>query len=319
MNQMINVIGNAPVSSWQDILREVNQIRSCHQKPLPASRVKYLQTVRRGTAFLTFDFGIDGVSIEIAKYARVLEALFQPYGEARLHFIAGDFHPQADAILKSQWSRYQIDGINGWSKWDDGKWFAAMFLEDMPAGSQRSSEIATEIYRQASEIAEKIGEYLVANKISLLIAVNVASNPGNLALALALVLITEALGIVVINSNHDFYWDGGKPAAERMSGEEAGARDHFFRNADNQAFFSLFQRLYPWQGRRWLQVNINKRQSERLVNKYGIPSKRVFEISTCVGSKLFDELHRRRRQACASEDGQYLLRWKDKDPSTFAQ
>ena len=94
---MTNIFGNAPVSSWEDITREVDQISSRPLKPLPASRVEYLQTVSQGTAFLTFDFGIDGVSIEIAKYARVLEALYQPYANAGLHFIAGDFSPQADA------------------------------------------------------------------------------------------------------------------------------------------------------------------------------------------------------------------------------
>ena len=311
---MANLIGKAPVSSWEDISREVNRIRSRQQKPLPASRVEYLQTVSQGTAFLTFDFGIDGVSIEIAKYARVLEALYQPYGGAGLHFIAGDFSPQADAILKPHWSRFLIDGINGWSKWDEGKWFAALYFEDMPAGSQRSSELATEVYRQARVIAGKLGEYLVANRISLLITVNVASNPGNLALTLALVLLTEALGIVVINSNHDFYWDGGKPAAERKPGEEPGERDHFFRNVHNQPFFSLFQMLYPWQGRRWLQVNINKRQSERLIKEYGFPPQRVLEISTCVGNTLFDDYtdedvkHAHLRMANILSDGENEIR-----------
>ncbi len=286
---MANNFGNASVSSWQDISREVKRIRSRQQEQLPASRLEYLQTVGQGTAFLTFDFGIDGVSIEVAKYARVLETLFQPYGGAGLHFIAGDFYLQADAILKSHWSRYQIDGINGWSKWDDGKWFDALFFEDMPAGSQRSSELATEVYQQAREIAERLGNYLVANQISLLITVNVASNPGNLALTLALVLVTEALGIFVINSNHDFYWDGGKPAAERKPGEEPGSRDHFFRNVDNQPFFSLFQMLYPWKGRRWIQANINNRQSERLIHEFGFPKQRVLKISTFVRNKLFED------------------------------
>jgi glycosyltransferase involved in cell wall biosynthesis len=307
---MAYIIGDAPVSSWEDISREVDRIRARQHEPLPASRGEYLQTVGQGTAFLTFDFGIDGVSIEIAKYARVLEASYRPYTDAGLHFIAGDFSPQADAILKSHWSRFQIDGINGWSKWDEGKWFNALFFEDMPAGSLRSSKVATEIYRQARVIAGQLGDYLVANKISLLITVNVASNPGNLALSLALVLITEALGIVVINSNHDFYWDGGKPAAERKAGEEPGERDHFFRNVDNQPFFSLFQRLYPWQGRRWLQVNINKRQSERMIREYGFPQRRVLEISTCVGNKLFDDYtaedvkHARLRMANILSDGE---------------
>jgi len=143
----------------------------------------------------------------------------------------------------------------------------------------------------------------------LLITVNVASNPGNLALALALVLITEALGTVVINSNHDFYWDGGKPPAERKPGDQPGERDHFFRNVHNQPFFSLFQRLYPWQGRRWLQININRRQSKRLVEEFGFPQERVFEIPTCVSDKLFDDYtaddvkHARLRMANILSDG----------------
>ncbi len=289
MNQLSNIISSASLSSWWEITRAVNRIRTVEQKPLPNSRSAYLQAISRGTAFLTFDFGIDGVSIEIAKYARVLEALYQPHGPSRLHFIAGDFSTQAESILEPQWSRFRIDGINGWSKWDEGQWFNTLYYEDMPAGSQRSAESAAEVYRQAKLIASKLANYLVAKNISLLITVNVASNPGNLALMLALVFVTEALGIVVINSNHDFYWDGGKAVSGRKPDEAPGERDHFFRNADNEPFFNLFQMLYPWKGRRWLQLNINKRQSRRLINEYSFAPQRVFEISTCVPGKLFDD------------------------------
>jgi glycosyltransferase involved in cell wall biosynthesis len=310
---MSNIIDDAPLSSWAEISSAVEQVGSVEHNPLPASMAAFLQTASQGTAFLTFDFGIDGVSIEIAKYARILEKLYQPYGDARLHFIAGDFSRQADAILKDHWLRMQIDGINGWSKWDKGKWFDALFHEEMPVGSERSSEVAAEVYRQALVIAGKLGDYLVANKINLLITVNVASNPGNLALTLALVLITEALGTVVINSNHDFYWDEGKPSAEREPGEEAGDRDHFFRNADNRPFFSLLEMLYPWQGRRWLQVNINKRQSERLVKEFGFPPQSVFEIGTAVSDRLFDDYtsedvkHARLRMANILSDGDTVI------------
>lgn len=308
MIPLSNIISSEPLSSWQAIAQAVNRIRTVQLQPLPESRSQFLRSASQGTGFLTFDFGIDGVSIEIAKYAGVLETLYEPYAPARLHFIAGEFHPQADAILEPNWSRFQIEGINGWSKWDDGRWFNALYYEDLPAGSQRS-ELAAEIYRQANAIAGELTEYLVTNNISLLIPVNVASNPGNLALTLALVLVSEALGIVVINSNHDFYWDGGKAAADRKPDEPPGERDHFFRNVDNQPFFSLFQMLYPWRGRRWLQVNINKRQSERLVKEHGFPQRKVFEISTCVDDKLFDDYtdedvrHARQRMAMILSDG----------------
>jgi hypothetical protein len=76
---MSNIIDAAPHSSWEEISSTVKQISSVAHNPLPASRAAFLQTASQGTAFLTFDFGIDGVSIEIAKYARILEKLYQPY------------------------------------------------------------------------------------------------------------------------------------------------------------------------------------------------------------------------------------------------
>ena len=157
----------------------------------------------------------------------------------------------------------------------------------MLAGSERSNELASEVYRQAVTIAKQLGRYLVDHNISLLIPVNIASNPGNLALTLALTLISEALGIYMINSNHDFYWDGGKPASERAPGDPPGIRDHFFRNVDNTPFFTLFKSLYPWNGLRWLQANINKLQTDKLVECYGFPEEKVFEVSTCVSDDFF--------------------------------
>ncbi len=289
LKDLYEILDDESISSWEDFLPLLSKVRAIHSEPLPATWEQYLKTVSQGTAFLTFEFGIDGVSIEISKYARMLETLYKKYADAGLHFIAGDFSPQAEAILKSYWLRYQIDGINGWSKWEGGNWFDALFFEDMEEGSQRSSEIAIEIYRQSKIIARKLGNYLVANDIKLMIPVNVASNPGNMALTLALVFVTEALGTFVINSNHDYYWDEGKPIAIIQAGKEPGKRDHFFRNADNQSFYSLFRLLYPWNGRRWLQVNINNRQSKRLIAEFGFPENRVFKINTSVREELFED------------------------------
>jgi len=129
---------------------------------------------------------------------------------------------------------------------------------------------------------------LIENHVSLVISVNIASNPGNIALTLGLVLVTEILGIYVLNSNHDFYWEAGKPLSERAPGEKPDVRDHFFRNISNRTFFSLFKLLYPWNGTRWLQLNINSRQSRKLIKQFGFPEHKIFEISTCVAESFFD-------------------------------
>ena len=314
LKDLYEILDDESISSWEDFLPILSKVRAIHSEPLPATWEQYLRIVSQGTAFLTFDFGIDGVSIEISKYARMLETLYKKHADVKLHFIAGDFSPQADAILKSYWQRYKIDGINGWSKWEGGTWFDALFFEEMEAGSQRSSEVAIEIYRQSRIIARKLGNYLVANDIKLMIPVNVASNPGNMALTLALVFVTEALGTFVINSNHDYYWDGGKPIAMTEAGEDPGKRDHFFRNVDNQPFFSLFHLLYPWNGHRWLQVNINDRQSKRLITEFGFPEHKVFKINTSVREELFEDYtledvkFARLRMAYILSDGDPVIR-----------
>lgn len=313
LNDLIEFLDQADISGWEDISRVLAEVKDYYQAPKPDTLERFLEMVSQGTAFLTFDFGIDGVSIEISKYARLLESIFSPHAEAKLHFIGGDFYPQADSILKSSWLRRRIDGINGWAKWDEGYWFDALFFDEMKAGTERSREIASEIYRQSTVIARRLGDYLVTQNINLLVPVNVASNPGNMALTLALVFVTEALGTFVINSNHDYYWDGGKPVARREPSEEPGSRDHFFRNTDNRSFFSLFRLIYPWNGRRWLQVNINHRQSKKLIRD-GFPKQKVFKINTSVREELFDDygekdvISARLRMAYILSNGAPLIR-----------
>jgi glycosyltransferase involved in cell wall biosynthesis len=300
-------------SHWSDITKLLDQIKCIDPSIQNVTEENYLRKFAEGTAFITFDFGIDGVSIEIAKYAKTLEDIYEPYSPSPLHMIAGDFQPEATSILRDNWSRLQIEGINGWDKWDEGKWFRALFKRQIVSHSQESKALSQEIFKQAVSIAKRLGKYLIDEQISLLIPVNIASNPGNMALVLGVVLVSELLGIHVLNSNHDFYWESGKSAEDRKSGEKIGPRDHFFRNSDHRGFFPLFQSLYPWDGQRWLQVNINPRQTRRLKKRTRIPSEKVQELSTAVDDRFFmaysvdDVKYARRRMALILADGKPQL------------
>jgi glycosyltransferase involved in cell wall biosynthesis len=276
-------------TGWRDITDLLQRFRNNDKPNVIPEGGNYLEVFARGTAFITFDYGIDGVSIEIAKYARTLVDIFRPLDHHAIHLIGGNFSPQASSILDSEWNRFQLDGIDGWDKWDGGDIFHALFRKGMKSHSPASSQMAMEIYRQAVSIANSLGAFFVENQITLLIPVNIASNPGNIALALGVVFAAEALGIYVLNSNHDFYWESGKPASKRIIGEAPGLRDHFFRNIDNKSFFSLFKLLYPWNGDRWLQVNINNRQSRRLIRRFDFPKDKVFEISTYISDVFFED------------------------------
>ncbi|MDH3944234.1 MAG: hypothetical protein OEV06_09095, partial [Anaerolineae bacterium] len=258
-------------AGWDDLASTLTRIKEQAAVNSVASPEAIFPSAANGTAFLTFEYGLDGVSVEIAKYARALESALQDFSPAPFHLIGGDFHPHSDRLFNPDMPRYRLPSANGWSKWDGGKWFSALFYKDMPENNEGSNALANEIFSQALSIADSLGNYILNNNISLLIPVNIASNPGNIALTLALVLVSEALGLAVINSNHDFYWEGGRPADQRAPGAPPGVRDHFFRNMANRPFFDLFRSLYPWNGKHWLQVNINSRQSTRLVERFSFP------------------------------------------------
>ena len=311
--QLETVLNNFHPTDWDDLVNLLNKIKNKKKEwKIPCSE-NALKFFARGTAFITFSYGIDGVSIEMSKYAHTLSDLFKPLGNPSIHFIGGNFQPQVSSILDDEWHQFQLDGIDGWNKWDDGKWFKALFQKKMISFFKESNLLTEEVYQQAIVIANHLGKYFIDNQISLVVPVNVASNPGNIALTLGLVLVTELLGIYVLNSNHDFYWESGKPLSERDIGEEPGVRDHFFKNIKNKTFFTLFKMLYPWNGNRWLQANINARQSRRLINKFGFPEGKVFEISTFLADTFFetynkkDVINARLRMGYILSDGEAIM------------
>jgi len=307
LDEMSEFLAAAGVVDWPDIPGYLHP-------EVNAEHVSALDAAKRGVAFVTYDYGIDGVSIEISKYADCCEALLSDDDRSTpIHIIGGEFYEQSDTVIRPHWKRFQIEGVNGWSKWDGGKWFSKLFYEDMPDGSEVSREMAVEIWTQAVSIARRLAEYVSSEGIGLLVPVNINSNPGNPAYALGVVLVSEYLGIYVINSNHDFLWEGGRPATEHAPGEQAGVRDHFYRNVENTPFFDVFASLYPWNGDRWLQVNINRLQSAHLTDVDGFVPGRVSELSTAISEKFFEPFGRpevlsvRRRMALILGDGNSVL------------
>ena len=280
-----DVLANRKIESWDDINAVLDEFTPVSAAP---PDLEFARNRGGGVAFLTFGYGIDGVTIEIAKYATCFEQELRNRGvEPVIHCIAGDFHASAGQVLADRWRRKHIEQANGWSKWDGGAWYDRMFAADMPAGSAESDEIAREVWRQATGFARELTDYLREADVALLITVNVNSNPGNPALALAAVLASETLGLPVLNSCHDFFWESGKPAAEREPGESPGARDHFFRNHANTSFFRFIERVHPWNGARWLTLVINALQKDELLRRSDIAPSRIREIGTYIEDEFF--------------------------------
>ena len=79
----------------------------------------FLSQLEQGIAFVSFDFGIDGVSMEVSKYAKA----FEQFGkQTSIHFIAGTFKKGHQTILEQRWTKHTvsyIDGFNGCPTYKD--------------------------------------------------------------------------------------------------------------------------------------------------------------------------------------------------------
>jgi hypothetical protein len=249
-----------------------------------------------GIAFITFEYGIDGVSTEIAKYITLVHKIIP---EVDIHLIGGEFDERFDMAIKEKCQHFTVPGMAGFAKW---KLFDLFFHTKLQRGEKQYNDLLKRFWEDTIYLTLQIGTYIAQHGIQLLYVVNTNSNPGNVSLALALVLISSSLGIPVISNNHDFYWEAGKSEIDiKYQGTKHGPRDHYFTNSHLPEIFSVIEMLYPWKAKNWLALNINYRQSDLLVRKFNYEPDATGVIGTAIDTQKFkplDDEERKRDILC---------------------
>ncbi|MFC2152887.1 phosphodiester glycosidase family protein, partial [Bacteroidota bacterium] len=167
-------------------------------------------------------------------------------------------------------------------------------------------------WNQTIEIVYNLGKYIIEHDIRLLYLINVCSNPGNVSLSLSVVLLSELLSITVINNNHDFYWEGGNSEInKKVNNLPDGPRDFFFKNSHIGEFFSVIEVLFPWDSRIWINLNINKQQTEHLIKVNGHNPANVLEIGTAVDTSEYRNTSKRKKLNTFYQFEQVLSRYSD--------
>ena len=293
--EMMKLLRDERINTWFDLGLFIDRFKE--NKPIPviefhksyAHFKKDLQ--KRGIAFITFYYSIDGVSIEVEKYAKTFR--YNISDDLPVHYIAGKFFPESNKIIDPRTKTFSIEEIQGFDDWTLYKDF---FFTKLERGSKEYNDLIIKFWEQTLTICEKLGKYIEESDIGLLYLINVCSNPGNVSLALATVLVSEFMGIPVINNNHDFYWEGGNSEVDiKTKGLKKGPRDFFFINSHLGEFFSQLEVLYPWESRSWINVNINRKQSEHLIFQKGHNPANVTEIGTAVDDSEYTNINKRTR------------------------
>jgi hypothetical protein len=287
---MMDALRNQGIATWFDLGLMLDRLRDGRHTPslnFDGDFDAFARHIGRGVGLVTFHCSVDGVTVEIGKYAEALQRILP---ESQLHLITGRFDVRAEPIVGPKVERHVLPGMDGFSDWH---LYRDFFHRRMERGSPLYNSLILALWDDVLVLAERLGRLIERCDIRLLYVINVNSNPGNVALALALVLISEHMRIPVIANNHDFYWEGG---AARQEGEDpAGPRNHFFTNSHLGEVFSIVQMIYPWVARTWISANINRRQSAQLVRRFGHNPANVTELGTAVNTALYAPLNRPRR------------------------
>lgn len=294
VKEMMETLKSEKIETWFDLGLYIDRIRENRSIP-PVDTFKldefdrFKEQISSGVAFITFTYAVSGVTFEVLKYVRIFRKILK---DIPIHFICGDFRNIGEDFTDTSFKRYEIPEITEFNDW---KYYEDFFLKDLERGSESYNSLILNFWDEVLNITEKLGKYIEDNDIRLLFLANVCSNPGNVSLALAAVFISEFIGIPVINNNHDFYWEGGNSKIDIITKNlRPGPRDHFFYNSHIGEVFSLIEMFYPWESRSWMQVNINKGQSEKLIEIYGHNPANVTEIGTAIDIETYRSISKRK-------------------------
>ena len=310
---MLASLREETVATWFDLGLLLDRLREDRPRPpghTPTDFPTFKKGIASGIGIVTFDFGIDGVSMEIAKYA---EALRLSLGNPEIHYIAGHFDELLNHVIAPTDTWHTVEAMQGFDNWPSYRDFFSRKLE---RGGRRYNELIGTLWSEVLNTCEKLGGIIEENDIRLLFLANTNSNPGNVGVALATVFVSEHLGIPVVNNCHDFYWEGGASAIERaVDGTSRGPRDHFFTNAHVGEIFSIIEMLYPWESRSWFSACINTAQVDALRERFGHNPANVAEIGTAIDTDRYTILDRHRTKEAWSQVAEILSAGRAKLPA----
>lgn len=215
--------------------------------------------------------GTDGVSLESAKWAEILEA----YGH-RCFWFAGVLDKPAPV------SRLVPEAFFGYPK-------VAELTRTLFGTSRRDRKTTDRVNRLKERLKDRIYEFLVDFDIDLLIAENVLAIPMHIPLGLALTEVIAETGMPTVGHHHDFWWE----------------RSRFLLNAVGD----ILQAAFPPDLASIHHVVINSMIQKELAARRGLASSVIYNVLDFSRDPVpFDDFNRDfRRDLGFAEDDILIL------------
>lgn len=253
-------------------------------------------TISRRIGFISTRFaGTDGVSLETAKWAEVLEGLghqcFYFCGECDRpesvsHIVPEAFyrHPDIDAINQTvytgSWGQMhtQFSKQNGLKRLSQD--FFSIYI--------RPREITKQIQNLRTYLTDELYKFAKRFNLELLIVENALTIPVNIPLGLAISDFIAETGFPVIAHHHDFYWE----------------RQRFLNNSVGDYLSAAFPPNFPSVH----HVVLNSVQAKALASRVGVNSMQIPNVMNFNASpKTPDGYADDARKDLGLDENQYLI------------
>ena len=252
ISEMMRTLRSAKIDTWFDLGLFIDRFKA-HRKVPAAERVASFEGFQRRLA-------TGGVTV--------------------ISVAADDFPERSVAAFQRALPGVLVDVIEPFHRWP---LYNDFFKTKLARGSPEYNALIGQFWGDALTITQRLARRIEETGAALLYVVDVCAIPANVSLALALVFVSEFLGIPVIHYSRRFYWDA--------------AEADFYLNRHLGEFFSPIDVLYPWESRSWMHLVAGARQSRQLIALKGINPANIGELPPDAGvaaiANALDEILRR--------------------------
>ena len=151
------------IETWFDLGLMLDRLRDERAGPsAPAGFADFRRKLARGVAFVTYQYAIDGVTMEIAKYADAMRSLLP---NPRIHMLGGRFGTGADSVLGPATQRHTLAGIGGF---DRNSIYQRLFLRRLDRGSPLYNRLIVDFWQSTLNLVAELGRLFDDERIELI-------------------------------------------------------------------------------------------------------------------------------------------------------
>ena len=118
-SRMMEEINREKIHTWFDLGLYIDRLKE--NNPIPTNEFHgsyddfkgYLN--KRAMAFVTFHYSVDGVTIEVEKYAKIFR---RHLPDVDIHYIAGEFFQESKELIQPEVKKLELKELRGFDDWD---------------------------------------------------------------------------------------------------------------------------------------------------------------------------------------------------------